>query len=124
MNIDDPQSTFLLPTYKVSSVFDPILEGETPTATPWTLASKGSADKNVIEYETKGRKLMSYLLPGNASLVDIKLTLNTQTSLITSISMKSDKDLGWHLVEFQYEEIKDIESLKTFPRDYKKVDSL
>lgn len=123
MNMDDPKSTYVLSLYKVGSILDPILQGETPTAPPWSLVSQGSANKDILEYQTMGRKFIAYL-PGNIDLVDIKILLDTNTGLISSASIKAPKDKDWNMVDFQYEELNNIEAFKKFPMDYKKVDPI
>ncbi len=123
MDLANPQSTYIISLYKVGSILDPILQRETPNATPWSLVSNNSTDKGILEYETKGRRLANYL-PGNTDPVDIRFVLDANTGLISSASMKMLKGSEWKVMNFQYEEVSDIESLKTFPRDYKKVDPL
>lgn len=122
MNLDHPSATYLMEIYKVASILDPILQGETPTAPVWTaIDPQSTADRNTLEFQSLGRKFVSYV-PGSIGLVDIKMTLNVQTGLITAVSLKSPKDPNWNAVTFQYEEISDMASLKRFPADYKKVD--
>lgn len=123
MSATDPKSTYILSLYKVASILDPIIQGETPTATPWTILPQKSDNKDILEYQTIGRKFISYL-PGNADLMDIKITLDSGKALITSVTMKSTKDTNWNSMNFQYEEINNIESIKNFPMDYKKVDPI
>lgn len=123
MNLDDPRSTYMLSLYKASSILDPILQGETPTAPSWSLVPQNSDNNDILEYQTTGRKLIAYL-PGNADLVDIKIILDSSKGLISSASIKAPKDKDWNMVDFQYEELSNIESFKKFPTDYKKVDPI
>lgn len=123
MGLDESRATYILELYKVGSILDPILQGESPAATPWTLISQNSVNKDAREYQTTGRKFVSYV-PGSKGLVDIRVTLDIQTGLITTASIKSPQDQNWNPVHFQYEEVNDIQSLKNFPRDYKKVSPL
>lgn len=123
LGIDDKKSAYLLSMYKIASILDPIMQGETPSATPWSQATKKSDDENLLEYETSGRNFISYA-PGASYLVDVRLILDSKTGLITSISIKSAENSNWITTNFTYEEESNIESFLSFPADYKKVDPI
>lgn len=121
MDLNNQKSTYLLSIYKVASILDPIMQGETPDATTWSPIAQKSEDKNLLEYQTSGRNFISYT-PGTSFLIDIKLALDSRTGLITSISIKSAKDPNWITTNFEYEEVDNIDSFINFPADYKKID--
>lgn len=123
MDLDNPQSTYILTLYKAGALLDPILQGETPNASPWVFVRQDPENANLSEYQANGRKFLP-LLPGSPDLVDIKILLDTDNGLIASASIKTPKDADWNWVRFQYEEVSDIGSLKKFPMDYRKVDPI
>ena len=121
MEVDANNSEFTGRLSSLGSVLDLITEGEISIATPWSLLSKNSDNNDLLEYQTTGKK-SSPSASGNSGLIDMKITLDSSKRLITSVSIKSPQDTKWSLIDFQYDEINDIESLKNFPMDYKKID--
>lgn len=119
--LDDQISSVILQSLKAKSILDPILQGETVDPTPWVLVQRNAPDKESLEFQTDGRKFLSDYYP-RVDLVDIRVVIDTNTGLITRASVKTPMDHDWDYVDFQYEEISNIGSLKKFPTDYKKED--
>jgi hypothetical protein len=118
----DPQARYILEIFKAASGFMLIIEGETPTASPWTFVQSKPENKNLFEYETSKRKLVSYI-PTNDNSFDIKIVLDSEKALITEASLRAAGSQEWGTMKFEYQQLQDIESFKSFPRDYTKIET-
>jgi hypothetical protein len=125
LEMSAPQAQHLLAIYKVGSMIDPILQGETPIAPPWILIPESTGNgRQTIGYRTSGRKLLSYAYVPDNVTVDIEVYIDPTTGLFSSIVMNTPGKQDKAVTELHYTEIGDIESLKRFPMNYKKVDPI
>ncbi|MFZ1654737.1 MAG: hypothetical protein WBO92_00510 [Candidatus Moraniibacteriota bacterium] len=125
LEMSAPQAQHLLAIYKVGSMIDPILQGETPIAPPWILIPESTGNgRQTIGYRTSGRKLLSYAYVPDNVTVDIEVYIDPTTGLFSSIVMNTPGKQDKAVAELHYTEIGDIESLKRFPMNYKKVDPI
>lgn len=119
-SIDDQKVSYTLEIMKTASFISPVIQGENPMATPWSEIPQDAGGNSALSFQASGRKFESYL-PYSA-LVDVKIILDPLTGLLTSVSYQTQGKNHWTTATLEYEEIGDIESLKRFPADYKKID--
>lgn len=83
--------------------------------------TKNASWKNEGEYFVTTSPITVTEDLGGTSLIDAKIKINEKTGYLTDVFLK-DAGSDWFTIGFELTEVPNIQSLKSFPRDYKKVE--